>query len=85
MAAVLLISPFSRSSSTEVAERVESDRENYLVLNFTRVVRELVSALSIVFIGQMMEIKLVNFLYILTGNAFFSAILHVIRRIKEKS
>ena len=50
-----------------------------------RVVRELVSALSMVFIGQMMEIDIINFIYILTGNAFLSAFLHIVRRIKEKN
>ena len=84
LASILLISPFSRSVSTEVAERVESDRENYLVLNFMRVIRELVSALTIVFIGQMMELDLLNFLYIYVGNAFLSLLIHTIRRIKEK-
>ena len=39
IAAICLISPYSRSASTEVGERVENDRENYLVINFMRVVR----------------------------------------------
>ena len=85
LAAILLIAPFSRSVSTEVAERVTSDRENYLVLNFMRVIRELVAALTIFFIGQMMEHNIMNFLYIYIGNAFLSAIIHIGRRIKEKS
>ena len=81
-ASVLLISPASRSASTEVAERVENDRENYLIVNFMRVIRELISALSIILIGQLIEIDAKNFLYILIANAFISAILHLVRRIK---
>ena len=82
-ASILLISPASRSASTEVAERVENDRENYLVVNFMRVVRELISALSIILIGQMIEIEAMYFLYILVGNALISAILNLIRRVKQ--
>ena len=39
LASVFLISPYSRSASTEVGDRVENDKENYLVINFMRVVR----------------------------------------------
>ena len=85
LASIMLISPSSRSISTEVVERAENDRENYLVVNFMRVVRELISALLTIMIGQLIEIEITYFLYILIGNAFISALLHLIRRVKEHS
>ena len=83
MAAVFLISPFSRSASSEVTCRVNDDRENYLVIN-SMVVREIVAALFFIFIGNMMELSTINFMYIFLGNVLLSIIIHVFRRVKEK-
>ena len=82
LVAVFFISPFSRSASSEVTDRTENERENYLVIN-SMVVRELLAALFFLLIGNLMEMGTINFLYILMGNALISIILHIIRRIKE--
>ena len=49
-----------------------------------RVLREIIAAITMVMIGQLMEIDPNNLLYVLMINPIIAMLLHVARRIKEK-
>ena len=44
-----------RSASVEINARVENPREKYLVSNFMRIVREVLTGLTLLTIGVLME------------------------------
>ena len=48
-----------------------------------RIVRELLAALTMIIIGQLMEIDPKNYLYVLMINPIITLFLHILRRIKE--
>ena len=48
-----------------------------------RIVRELLAALTMIIIGQLMEIDPKNYLYVLMVNPIITLFLHILRRIKE--
>ena len=47
--------PYSRIVSNELLEKVNSEREKYLVLNFTRFIRELFAGVCLLSIGILMK------------------------------
>ena len=49
------VAPFQRSMSVEVVARTETSREKYLVTNFMRVIREILTGITFVVIGILME------------------------------
>ena len=65
-------------------------RENYLVVNSLKLIREILSALYMLLIGLCMKhsIKIINvdprsFLYFVFANGFFALFFHIWRRIVE--
>ena len=44
-----------RSASVEINARVENPREKYLVSNFMRIVREILTGLTLLLIGVLMK------------------------------
>ena len=55
LGSLLWITPYLRSLSVEVAGRTDNPRERYLVTNFMRVVREVLTGVTFVAVGILME------------------------------
>ena len=77
------IFPYSRATTNEFTERVESEREKYLIMNFIRLVRELITAATLLLLGVLMKIEIKAFLYVIIVNVGLSIIFHLMRRIFE--
>ena len=81
---------YSKIATTETAEKVSTLREKYIILNFIRLVRELLSAGIMALCGfsiqkgkNIYNSDINNFNYILMGNLLLIMIMHFLRRIKE--
>ena len=51
----LWIAPYQREMSTEIISRTENPREKYLITNFMRTTREILTGVTVVVIGVLME------------------------------
>ena len=84
--------PYCRTAGSEATELVDGDaRKKYLLVNFMKMARELLSGLSMLLIGFCIEISkklgnldLKSFIYILMLNTLIMCFLHILRRISER-